>query len=201
QSVDRRRNDPTAPRGAEQASVAAVPPALRTAITGVRLPCCLAESGSARQRSREPGFPEHRDAFMANWFQHIFGQSASSPAPDPPPLAAPDVVALQSELQQLRLEFQERDQQLRQAREELNRQRAGESARVQEGVQAAQEKLLNLVAAPVVQLLTQAHLLEGENKPVQARALLAVSPRLVPAPRPRRRHDGLRSQLSRAAVE
>jgi molecular chaperone GrpE (heat shock protein) len=117
---------------------------------------------------------------MANWFQRIFGQTAPPPAPDSSP-PAPDVVALQSELQQLRLELQERDQQLRQAREELNRQRAGEAARVQEGVQAAQEKLLNLVAAPVVQLLTQAHLLEVENKPVQARDLVAVARRLVRA--------------------
>ena len=64
-------------------------------------------------------------------------------------------------------------------KEELERQRSGASARVDEAVQAQMERLLADAAAPVAQLLTQAHLLEVEGKPVQARDVLAVAKRLV----------------------
>jgi molecular chaperone GrpE (heat shock protein) len=63
----------------------------------------------------------------------------------------------------------------------LERQRGGESARVAEAVQEQVERLLSDAAAPVTQLLTQAHLLEVEGKPVQAKDVLAVAKRLVRA--------------------
>ena len=50
---------------------------------------------------------------------------------------------------------------------------------VTEAVQAQVEQLLADAATPVAQLLTQAHLLETEERPVQAKDALAVAKRLV----------------------
>jgi molecular chaperone GrpE (heat shock protein) len=91
------------------------------------------------------------------------------------------LLALEREAQNLRLELEERDQLLANLHIELERQRSGASARVTESVQAQIEQLLTEAAAPVAQLLTQAHLLEVEGRPVQARDILAVAKRLVRA--------------------
>jgi molecular chaperone GrpE (heat shock protein) len=89
------------------------------------------------------------------------------------------LLELEREMQSLRLELKEREQEMTRLREELGRQRSGASARVAESVQAQVERLLTDAAAPAAQLLTQAHLLEVEGKPVQARDVLAVAKRLV----------------------
>jgi molecular chaperone GrpE (heat shock protein) len=79
----------------------------------------------------------------------------------------------------LRLQLEERSRQLAALQKERERQQAGEETRAAEAVQAKVERLLAEAAGPVTQLLTQAHLLEAEGKPVQARDVLAVARRLV----------------------
>jgi molecular chaperone GrpE (heat shock protein) len=99
----------------------------------------------------------------------------------PPAEAAPDerVLALEREGQSLRLKLEELEQSLASLKGELERQHSSASARVAGAVQAQVERLLADAAAPVAQLLTQAHLLEVEGKPVQAKDVLAVARRLV----------------------
>jgi molecular chaperone GrpE (heat shock protein) len=88
-------------------------------------------------------------------------------------------VDLQRDVQALRLELQERDRALAALKGELERLRRGEGERVAAAARVEWERLLAAAAAPVAQLLTQAHLLEAEGKPVQARDVLAVARRLV----------------------
>jgi molecular chaperone GrpE (heat shock protein) len=89
------------------------------------------------------------------------------------------VMDLRREAQSLRLELSEREDLIAKLKEDLERQRDGAGARVDESVQAQVEQLLAGAAAPVSQLLTQAHLLEAEGRPVQARDVMAVAKRLV----------------------
>jgi molecular chaperone GrpE (heat shock protein) len=86
------------------------------------------------------------------------------------------VLALEGELQSLRLELAEQKRANEKLRLELERQRGGESARL---ASAQIEKLFSEVATPVSQLLTQAHLLKVEGRPVQINDVLAVVARLV----------------------
>jgi molecular chaperone GrpE (heat shock protein) len=81
--------------------------------------------------------------------------------------------------QALRLELQERERVIAALQADLERLRRGEGERVAAAVQAERERLLTDAAAPVAQLLTQAHLLEVEGKALQARDVLAVARRLV----------------------
>ena len=85
---------------------------------------------------------------------------------------------LENELQQLRLELREQKKIADRLKDELERQRGGESARM---AAAQVEQLLADAAAPVSQLLTQSHLFKNENRPVQAGDVLAVAGRLVRA--------------------
>jgi len=89
------------------------------------------------------------------------------------------LLELEREVQTLRLELQERERIVANLKSELERQRRHESARITEVVQTQMEQLLTDAAAPVAQLLTQAHLLEMEGKPVQAKDVLAIAKRLV----------------------
>jgi molecular chaperone GrpE (heat shock protein) len=97
----------------------------------------------------------------------------------PPEGTAADerTLALEREAQDLRLKLEELERALANLKRELERQRSGAG----EAVQAQMERLLADAAAPVAQLLTQAHLLEVEGKPVQAKDVLAVAKRLVRA--------------------
>lgn len=104
---------------------------------------------------------------MFNWIRSLFGKPKDA-----------SLIDLQREAQSLRLELQERDKLVADFKEELERQRSGASARVDESVQAQVEQLLADAAAPVSQLLTQVHLLE-EGHPVQAKDVMAVAKRLV----------------------
>lgn len=106
-----------------------------------------------------------------NWMKQWFNAS--------PATKDERVFALQRELQVVRLELQEREQTLSRLQQEIERQRSGSSARLGEAVQVHFEQLLADAAGPVSQLATQAHLLEVEGKPVQARDVLAVAKRLV----------------------
>ena len=113
---------------------------------------------------------------MLKWLRRALGQPAEAA-----PQADDRALALEREAQGLRLEMEERERSAASLKSELERQRNGESARIAEAVQSRIEKLMADVAAPVAQLITQAHLLEVEGKPVQAKDALAVAKRLVRA--------------------
>lgn len=88
------------------------------------------------------------------------------------------LLALERQVQNLRLELAERNQLADKLKQELERQRTSESDRLTSAIQTQVEQLLSDAAAPVTQLLTQAHLLE-QGKPVQAKDVLAVAKRLI----------------------
>lgn len=89
------------------------------------------------------------------------------------------VLALEREIQSLRLELAEQHQLVANLKGELQRQRSAEDARLTAAVWAQVERFLTHAATPVAHLLTQAHLLEVDGKPIQAHDVLAVARRLV----------------------
>jgi molecular chaperone GrpE (heat shock protein) len=110
-----------------------------------------------------------------NWLKRLFRPTNSASALN----TEPDELTWASELQSLRLELQERDRLVAQLKQDLERQRSGASAQFSQAAQAQLEQLLAETAGPVAQLVTQAHLLEIEGKPVPARDVLVVARRLV----------------------
>ena len=88
------------------------------------------------------------------------------------------LLTLEREIQNLRLELTERDQLIDKLKQQLEQQRTSENNNIDSAVQNQIEQLLTDTAAPVTQLLTQAHLLD-ENKPVQAKDVLLVAKRLI----------------------
>ena len=88
-------------------------------------------------------------------------------------------LALERELQSLRLELAEQHQLVANLKGELQRQRSAEEARLADTVRAQVERLLTNAATPVAHLLTQAYLLERDGKPIQAQDVLTVARRLV----------------------
>ncbi|MBI3945534.1 MAG: nucleotide exchange factor GrpE [Armatimonadetes bacterium] len=111
---------------------------------------------------------------MAKWLRGLLGGGKPPEAP-----TTEGALAAAREARALRLELEERDRALANLKGELERARAGESARVAAAVSAEWERLAADAAGPVAQLLTQARLLEAEGKPVQAKDVLAVARRLV----------------------
>jgi molecular chaperone GrpE (heat shock protein) len=109
---------------------------------------------------------------MAGWLTRFLGH-------DDRPADPERLLTLQREVQELRLQLDERTRQLARLREEGERERAAAEGQLARAVQDKIESLLNEAAGPVAHLLTQAHLLETEGKPVQARDVLAVARRLV----------------------
>lgn len=115
---------------------------------------------------------------MLAWLRRILQTSAHKSTPgDETPEGEERRLALEREIQELKLDRQERERTLTQVRAELEQQRGGESARVAEEVQAALERMAAEAAAPVSQLAVQAALLD-EGKPVQARDVMQVARRL-----------------------
>lgn len=87
-------------------------------------------------------------------------------------------LALERQIQNLRLELAERNQLVDKLKQELERQRTSENDRITAAIQTQIEQLLTDAAAPVTQLLTQSRLLE-EGKSVHAKDVLAVAKRLI----------------------
>jgi molecular chaperone GrpE (heat shock protein) len=108
---------------------------------------------------------------MPAWLDRLLGRSDGADAES--------ALALKREAQELRLQLEEGSRQFAALQKEREQQQAGEETRIADAVQAKVERLLAEAAGPVTQLLTQAHLLEAEGKPVQARDVLAVARRLV----------------------
>ncbi len=111
---------------------------------------------------------------MLNALKQWFGRSPSTQ-----PQEDERLLALERQIQDLRLELAERKQLVGKLKQELERQRTSESDRITTAAQTQVEQLLTDAAAPVTQLLTQAYLLEVEGKPVQAKDVLVVAKRLI----------------------
>jgi molecular chaperone GrpE (heat shock protein) len=89
------------------------------------------------------------------------------------------LLVLEREVQSLRLELAERERSVAGLKSELERQRNNQNAYIDAAVRDKIERLMIGAAAPVAQLLTQAHLLEAERRPVQAKEVLTIAKRLV----------------------
>jgi molecular chaperone GrpE (heat shock protein) len=89
------------------------------------------------------------------------------------------LLVLEREVQSLRLELAERERSVAGLKSELERQRNNQNAYIDAAVRDKIERLMIGAAAPVAQLLTQAHLLEAEGRPVQAKEVLTIAKRLV----------------------
>lgn len=94
------------------------------------------------------------------------------------PLTDEQRLELERELQSQRLTLQEQGQEMQRLQAEVERLR--DAARAQATAQAQIEQLVRDLAAPVAQVLTQAHLAEA-GRPVQTRDVLAVVRRIVRA--------------------
>src|SRR5262245_32194607 len=88
-------------------------------------------------------------------------------------------LALEREVQRLRLELDERDQELAELRQHVERQQRGESDRLAQALRAQMERLFDALATRISQLHTQGHLLEVEKKPVAAADVLSSARGLV----------------------
>ena len=102
-----------------------------------------------------------------SWLKHLFG---SEPTTN-------NALDLRSEVQALRLELAERDARIAALEKQADAGRSSES--VDGLVEGRLARWLESAAAPASQLKTQAHLVEVEGKPVEARDVLAVSRQLV----------------------
>lgn len=92
-----------------------------------------------------------------------------------------DTLALEREVAHLRMALDEARSEIDGLREALDRRRTQEISRVSDTVSTLQHELMTQVAAPVAQLMTQAHMLEKEGRTLQARDVLAVSRRMIHA--------------------
>lgn len=106
---------------------------------------------------------------MWNWIKQLFQQPLTDDE---------QILNLKQEVQSLQLELAERNQLVDKLKQELERQRHSESERLTNAVQTQVEQLLTDTATPIAQLTTQAHLL-SQDKPVQAKDVLAVAKRLI----------------------
>jgi molecular chaperone GrpE (heat shock protein) len=110
------------------------------------------------------------------WLKRVFGGSEPGAAG-----AAERILALEREVQALRLELAEREKTVANLKRDLESQRSGEAVRLDAAVHATVEQLLSSAGPPATQLAKQAHLLEAEGRAVPARDVLAVARRLVSA--------------------
>lgn len=88
---------------------------------------------------------------------------------------------LNSRIRELELELAEREAVIKRLQAELENQRAGQKDQLSDQLRGELEPLFAAAAAPAVQLLTQAYLLEEKGRPVQARDVLLVARRLLRA--------------------
>ena len=110
---------------------------------------------------------------MLSWFKKRLGLFQTSQ-----PQSNEKSLILEREIQNLRLELTDRNQLIDKLKQQLEQQRTSEKNNIDSAVQNQIELLLTDTAAPVTQLLTQAHLLD-EGKPVQAKDVLLVAKRLI----------------------
>ncbi|MFP4346189.1 MAG: nucleotide exchange factor GrpE [Anaerolineales bacterium] len=112
---------------------------------------------------------------MRAWLDRLLGKRSDERAAGD---QGAEIVALEREVQSLRLDLQEQRALAERLKQELERARDSAGTEVAQQVQARIERLLAAAGAPVAQLQTQAHLLE-EGQPVRGRDVMAVAQRLV----------------------
>ena len=110
---------------------------------------------------------------MLSWLKKKLGLSQTTQ-----PQSDEKLLTLEREIQNLQLELAERNQSIDKLKQQLEQQRTSENNNIDSAVQNQIEQLLTDTAAPVTQLLTQAHLVD-ESKPVQAKDVLLVAKRLI----------------------
>src|SRR5437870_13492244 len=88
-------------------------------------------------------------------------------------------LSVQSQLRSLRLALETRDQALVRLKADLDQSRSASGHRADDTARVRVARLMQAAAAPIAQLALQAHLLEGEGKPVSARDVLAVAQSLI----------------------
>lgn len=91
------------------------------------------------------------------------------------------LLQLQKETQALRMELDAREQSITALKQEIERLRLRQDQLVAETVASRLGGLFNDLAGPASQILTQADLLERQDRPVQARDVLSVARRMVRA--------------------
>lgn len=128
---------------------------------------------------------------MKKWLASLFHPSPPSPASAEAVTISPgapaetsqsgEVLALQKEVQALRLELDTRQRTVENLRQEVERLRLRQEQVVAETVEARLGSLFGDLAGPASQILTQADLIERQERPVQARDVLSVARRMVRA--------------------
>ncbi len=86
---------------------------------------------------------------------------------------------LKSDIQGLRLDLDRREEEIRQLKDELFRLRTREDQKARGVLEARLEALMEELASPAAQILTQIHLHEKEGRTLEPRDVIATSGRLV----------------------
>jgi molecular chaperone GrpE (heat shock protein) len=128
---------------------------------------------------------------MKKWLDKIFhpqqklaggGDGSAAPVGETAlETAGGGLLELQKETQLLRIELETREQSIAALKQEIERLRLRQEQMIAETVAARLGGLFNDLAGPASQILTQADLLERQDRPVQARDVLAVARRMVRA--------------------
>jgi len=119
---------------------------------------------------------------MMNWLRRK--RNRAEHEAEPQPIQPDEGEALREaarEAQELRLELAEREETLARLRAELAEARLESNARAENVLGDAEARWLTDLAAPVAQLLTQAHLVHVARQPVRTADVLAVASRLIVA--------------------
>ncbi len=109
---------------------------------------------------------------MPSIFQRIFSRPQSS-------FSADEHLALQTRIRELEMEVQSLEQTIDRLHADNQRIQADGQDRAAAELNAHLEEFMQQAASPVSQLLTQAWLVDAQNKPLQAADVLTVSRRLV----------------------
>jgi molecular chaperone GrpE (heat shock protein) len=91
------------------------------------------------------------------------------------------LLTLENELQSLRIDLEGREQHITSLQQEIERMRARQDQMQDDVTTSRLEALFSDLASPASQILTQAHLVEQQGKPVQAADVLAVARRFIRA--------------------
>jgi molecular chaperone GrpE (heat shock protein) len=125
---------------------------------------------------------------MKNWFSNLLKPARDRDAGNlvPPVQAGPSdqparLLDLQKENQSLRMDLETSQQSIATLKQEIERLRLRQDQVIAETVESRLSGLFSDLAGPASQILTQADLLEGQAKPVQARDVLSVARRMVRA--------------------
>jgi molecular chaperone GrpE (heat shock protein) len=123
---------------------------------------------------------------MKNWLTNLLAPRRKPAPPEPGTGLAGgemevETLRVQQENQTARMELQAREEKIENLRQEIEWLRARQEQLLVERLDSRLGALFADLSAPASQILTQAYLLEEEQKPVQARDVLTVARRLTRA--------------------